>query len=58
MRASTLLETSLVILRCAQYVSYDKTMLIGNGHTSAPLRQDGPPARRAFHAASIGADDR
>ena len=33
MRASTLLETSLVILMCTQYVSYDKTILVGNGHT-------------------------
>jgi hypothetical protein len=27
----------------AQSVSYDKTILVGNGHTSAPLRRDGSP---------------
>ena len=31
----------------------DKTMLIGNGHTPAPLQRDGLRTRRAFHAASI-----
>jgi hypothetical protein len=27
--------------RCAECVSYDKTILVGNGHTSARLRRDG-----------------
>jgi hypothetical protein len=38
--------------RCAQSVRYDKTILVGTWHTSAPLRRDGSPDSPAIQGPS------
>ncbi len=35
--------------RCGQCIRYDKAILVGNGHTPAPLRRDGLRTRRGIH---------
>jgi hypothetical protein len=44
---------------CTQNVRYDKTILIGNGHTPARAAAGmGLRTRRAIHALNIGGHDR